>query len=48
MGKIETELDLMEQHVFVISLIIESTIEKVFQFIMPLKSIYSKNLGFID
>ncbi len=48
MGKIDMELDLTEQHVFVISLIIEGTIEKVLQFIMPLKSIYSKNLGFIE
>jgi hypothetical protein len=37
----------IEQLVFAFSLIIESTTEKVLQFIMPLKSIYSQNLGFI-
>ncbi len=30
------------------SLIIEVTTEKVLQFIMPLKSIYSRNFGFIE
>ncbi len=38
---------LMEQRVFAFSLLIEGTTEKVLQFIMPLKSIYNKNLGFI-
>ncbi len=37
----------MEQHIFAFTLIIEGTTEKVLQFVMPLKSIYSKNLGFI-
>jgi hypothetical protein len=37
----------MEQHVFAFLLIIEGTTEKVLQFIMPLKSIYNQNLGFI-
>jgi hypothetical protein len=36
----------MEQRFFTFSLIIEGTTEKVLQFIMPLKSIYSKNLCF--
>ncbi len=39
---------LMEQHFFAFSLIIEGTTEKVFQFIMPLKSIYNRNFGFIE
>jgi hypothetical protein len=34
-------------HFFAFSLIIEGTTEKVLQFIMPLKSIYNQNLGFI-
>ncbi len=38
----------MEQHIFAFSLIIEGTTEKVFQFIMPLKSIYNRNFGFIE
>ncbi len=38
----------MEQHVFAFSLIIEGTTEKVLQTIMPLKSIYNQNLGFIE
>jgi hypothetical protein len=39
----------MEQRVFfAFSLIIEGTTEKVLQFIMPLKSIYSTNFGFIE
>jgi hypothetical protein len=38
----------MEQCVFAFSLIAESTTEKVLQFQMPLKSIYNKNLGFIE
>jgi hypothetical protein len=39
----------MDQHVFfVFSLIIEGTSEKVLQFIMPLKSIYNRNFGFIE
>jgi hypothetical protein len=33
---------------FVFSLIIEGTTKKVLQFIMPYKSIYNKNLGFIE
>jgi hypothetical protein len=38
----------MEQHVFfAFSLIIEGATEKVLQFIMPVKSIYNKNLGFV-
>jgi hypothetical protein len=36
----------MEQQYF--SLIIEGTTEKVLQFIMPLRSIYNQNLGFIE
>ncbi len=32
---------------FAFSLIIEGTTEKVLQFIMPLKLIYSRNFGFI-
>ncbi len=38
----------MEQHVFAYSIIIEGTTEKVMQFIIPLKSIYNKNLGLIE
>jgi hypothetical protein len=39
---------LMGQRVFfAFSLIIEGTTEKVLQFIMPLKLIYSRNFGFI-
>jgi hypothetical protein len=38
----------MEQHIFVFLLITEGTTEKVLQYIMPLKSIYNKNLGFVD
>jgi hypothetical protein len=38
----------MEQHIFAFSIIIEGTTEKVLQFIMPLKSIYNQNLGFIE
>ncbi len=38
----------MEQHIFGFSLIIEGTTEKVLQFIMPLKSIYNRNFGFIE
>ncbi len=33
---------------FAFSLIIEGTTEKVFQFIMPLKSIYNRNFGFME
>jgi hypothetical protein len=33
---------------FAFSLIIEGATEKVLQFIMPLKSIYNKNLGFVE
>jgi hypothetical protein len=36
------------EHVFTFSLIIESTTEKVLQFKMPVGSIYSINLGFIE
>ena len=35
----------MENHVY---LIIEGTTEKVLQYTRPLKSIYNKNLGFIE
>ncbi len=38
----------MEQHIFAFWLIIEGTTEKVLQFIMQFKSIYNKNLGFIE
>jgi hypothetical protein len=38
----------MEQHIFAFSLIIEGTTEKALQFIMPLKTIYHQNLGFIE
>ncbi len=38
----------MEQQIFAFSLIIEDNTEKVLQFIMPVKSIYNKNLGFIE
>jgi hypothetical protein len=38
----------MEQHNFSFSIIKEGTTEKVLQFIMPLDSIYNKNLGFIE
>jgi hypothetical protein len=38
----------MDQHAFAFSLIIEGATEKVLQFIMPLKSIYKQNLGFIE
>jgi hypothetical protein len=33
---------------FAFSIIIEGTTENVMQFIMPLKSIYNKNFGFIE
>jgi hypothetical protein len=33
---------------FAFSIIIEGATEKVMQFLMPLKSIYNKNLGFIE
>ncbi len=36
----------MEQKVFAFVLIIEGDAEKLLQFIMQLKSIYHKNLGF--
>ncbi len=42
------ETILMEQHVFSFSLIIEGTTGKVLQFKMPVRSIYSKNLGFSE
>ncbi len=35
-------------HFFTFSLIVEGGTEKVSQFIMPLKSIYNKNFGFIQ
>ncbi len=39
----------MEQHVFfAFSLIIEGIAEKALKFIMPLKSIYNRNFGFIE
>ncbi len=38
----------MEQHIFAFWLIIEGAAEKVLQFIIQLKSIYNKNLGFIE
>ncbi len=38
----------IEQHVFAFSFIIEGTTEKVLQFMMPLKSIYNRNFGFIE
>ncbi len=38
----------MEQRIFAFSLIIEGTTQKVLQLIMPLKSIYNKNFGFIE
>ncbi len=38
----------MEQRVFLFSLIIEGATEKVFQFKMPLKSTYNRNFGFIE
>jgi hypothetical protein len=37
-----------EQPIFAFSLIIEGATEKVLKFIMPLKSIYNRNLGFIE
>ncbi len=33
---------------FAFSIIIEGTTEKVMQFMMPLKSVYNKNLGFME
>jgi hypothetical protein len=33
---------------FAFSWIIEGTTEKVLQFIMPLESIFNKNLGFVE
>jgi hypothetical protein len=38
----------MEQHLFAFSFIIQGTTEKVLQFIMPLKSIYEKNLVLLN
>jgi hypothetical protein len=38
----------MEQHVFAFSLIMEGATEKMLQFTTPLKSLYIKNLGFIE
>jgi hypothetical protein len=37
-----------KQHIFAFSLIIVDATEKVLQFMMPLKSIYNKNLGLIE
>ncbi len=34
--------------IFAFSFIIEVTTEKVLQFMMPLKSIYNRNFGFIE
>jgi hypothetical protein len=34
--------------IFAILFIIEGTTEKVMQYIMPLKSIYNRNFGFIE
>jgi hypothetical protein len=39
---------IMEEHVFVFSLIIEGNTEKVLQFITPLKSIYNRNISLIE
>ena len=38
----------MSSTFFAFSLSIEGTTEKVLQFIMPLKSIYNRNFGFIE
>ena len=38
----------MEQHALVFLLITEGATEKVLQFIMPLESIYDKNLCFVE
>jgi hypothetical protein len=38
----------MEQCVFAFSLIIEGTTERVLQFIIPVKSFYNRNFGFIE
>ncbi len=38
----------MLQHIFAFSLIIEGNTEKALQFTKPLKSIYNKNLDFIE
>ncbi len=38
----------MSSTFFAFSLIAEGTTEKVLQFLMPLKSIYNENLGFIE
>ncbi len=38
----------MEQHIFRISINYKITTEKGLQFIMKLKSIYNKNIGFIE
>jgi hypothetical protein len=43
----EGEKLVMQKHVFAFSLIIGGTTEKVLQFKMPLKSIYSKTLGLV-
>ncbi len=41
-------IGIMKQHIFCIFMIVEGSTDKVLQFIMPLKSIYSKNLGFVE
>jgi hypothetical protein len=38
----------MEQTIYTLPLITEGTTEKVLKFLMRLKSIYSKNFGFIE
>jgi len=38
----------MKQHVFPFLLIIEGSAGKVFTVIMPLKSIYNNNFGFVE
>ncbi len=48
MTSLHLVIDLIEQRIFAFSLIIEGTIEKALQFIMPLKSIYNRNFGFIE
>jgi hypothetical protein len=40
--------DGLEQHIFTFKLIIEGANEKVLQFIIPLKFMYNKNVGFSE
>ncbi len=40
--------NLIGTSLFTLPLIIEGATEKVFEFMMPLKSIYNKNLSFIE